>query len=233
MLKEQNVHEDEKRLISVLSHDLKTPIHAQMRALELLLNGSFGELSKTQGEIIQEIYASTCFMKNIAENILSTYRNNTNELFQTIKTENSIKQTIESAIKKLALILSQKSQILRVIYSTDKEMLKYNETEIKRVINNLVINASEHSPKNSEIIIEISKSNDEFTISVKDCGSGISPETINKIFDEHISVATKFKNAGTGLGLFISKKIIEAHGGKIHVKSEQGKGSVFSFTLPV
>lgn len=228
---EENIHKQEKLLMAMLSHDLKTPIHAQIQALDLLLAGSFGELSAEQYEIIQGIFASTCFMKNMAENILSTYRNNDGTIL-IIKTKNSIKKTIEGVVKKLALILSQKSQTLRVVYSTDEEMLEYNETEIKRVINNLVINASEHSPLNCEITVEISKKNNEFIISVKDSGIGIPREILPKIFDEYITVATKYKNAGTGLGLCISRKIVEAHGGNIGVISEEGKGSIFYFTLP-
>lgn len=221
-----------EQFIATLTHDLKTPIRAESRALELLMEGSFGKLNEEQTEIVKEIYNSSRFMARMTDNLLTRYKIDRGEVCLH-KELNSIKSTVQKCADNLKYLLEAKKQILKINNSSDTDKLMYDELEIVRVINNILTNASEYSPENSEITIRVTNDDKNINICISDAGPGISKEEIGKIFIEHASNAKKFKKVGSGLGLFISKKIMQAHGGDITVESETGRGTAFSVFLPV
>jgi signal transduction histidine kinase len=110
-----------------------------------------------------------------------------------------------------------------------------DKVRIGQIITNLVENATKFSAEGSLIVIKVKAVNDSVIFSVKDKGVGIPQETIGHLFNRFFQVerAVSGKTRGTGLGLAICKGIVEAHGGKIWVESQPGKGSMFSFSLPV
>lgn len=220
-----------EQFIATLTHDLKTPIRAESRALELLMNGTFGELNKEQTTIVAEIYNSSRFMARMTDNLLTRYKIDRGEVVLQ-KEENSIKQTIQKCADNLKYFLEAKNQMLKINADDNDYKFFYDELEISRVINNLLTNASEYSPDNSDITIQIEVSGKNIEISITDSGAGIPSCEITTIFDEHVSGAKRFKKVGSGLGLFITKRIIESHDGTIAVKSEQDKGTSFTMTLP-
>ena len=127
----------------MLTHDLKTPIRAQIQALNLLLKDYFGPLNPKQREIIKEIMASNKYMQNMAENVLTNYKIENGRL-KIQKTKNDIKLTIENTIENLRFIISQKNQKINVNYKNIIESFAfYDDIEIKRVLTNLIVNASE------------------------------------------------------------------------------------------
>ena len=130
-------------------------------------------------------------------------------------------------------LLDEKNQHIKVMNSLVDEEFCYDELEIMRVLNNLLNNASSYSPEKSEINVKIIQEDGFARVSVADNGPGIKPEDLKTVFNELKTNAKTFKKVGSGLGLFISKKIVESHGGKISVESEPGKGSCFTFTLPI
>jgi PAS domain S-box-containing protein len=102
-----------------------------------------------------------------------------------------------------------------------------------QVIANLVTNAVKYSPEDSEIAVRVSRGQDTVSIAVADRGVGIPPEAIPRLFDRFYRVAaTQLRTPGIGLGLYITRRIVEAHGGRITVESEPGQGSTFTVTLP-
>jgi signal transduction histidine kinase len=114
-------------------------------------------------------------------------------------------------------------------------VIEADERKLKQIMFNLLSNAVKFTRKGGLISVAVKKINENIEISVKDTGIGIKPEDIQKLFKEFTqleSVYTK-KYGGTGLGLALSKKLIELHGGKIWVESEYGRGSKFTFTVPV
>jgi len=110
-----------------------------------------------------------------------------------------------------------------------------DKIRISQVITNLVENAAKYSPEKGRIKLEVKKDHENVIFSVEDEGQGIAREDIDKLFDRFYQATNKTtgNNRGTGLGLSICKGIVEAHGGKIWVESEPGKGSRFSFSLPL
>lgn len=226
----RNINQREQ-FIATLTHDLKTPIRAESQALELLLSGTFGQLTAEQEDIVREIYNSSKFMAQMTDNLLVRYRIDGGEICLQ-KDFNSIKITIEKCAKNMKYLLEARNQRLKINIDIMDDSFSYDDLEITRAINNLLTNASEYSGENSEIIIQASKVDDNIEISVIDNGPGISNEEIKTIFNEYTTSAKKFKKVGTGIGLYITKKIIEAHNGKIQAVSKPGKGSCFTFLLP-
>jgi signal transduction histidine kinase len=114
----------------------------------------------------------------------------------------------------------------------DKE-IRCDQDRIVQVLNNLISNAIKFSPNKSKIIVSCAADADNVIFSVRDSGSGIPKEKQGEIFTKFYQVDTRLarKAGGTGLGLVICKGIVEAHGGKIWFESEEGKGSLFSFSL--
>ncbi|MDD3237290.1 MAG: hybrid sensor histidine kinase/response regulator [Candidatus Gastranaerophilales bacterium] len=218
--------------IATLTHDLKTPIRAQIQALQLILNNKFGIVDGELASILNEILSSCKFMQHMTDNLLTKYKTQNGHMILT-KEKKSIYDIIKKNSEQLKYLLEQKNQTVKIINETKFDELELDPLAIKRVLNNLIINASEYTPENGTITIKIEDDNDKLKVSVIDTGWGIPEEDKDTIFDEYISTAKRFRKVGYGLGLYICKKIIEEHNGNIYVNSEEGKGTEFVFTLPL
>ncbi len=223
---------EKETFIATLTHDLKTPIRAQVRALELILDSKFGDVNDNIKGILSEVLNSCKFMQYMTDNLLTKYKSESGQL-NIVKEKKSIYEIIKNNSENLRYLLAQKNQKINILYNTDIQELEFDPYEIERVLNNLIINASEYTPDSGEITIKIEEVDNYLKISVIDNGWGIPKDDVDKIFDEFMSSSKKFRKVGYGLGLYICKKIIESHDGKIYVKSEEGKGSEFVFTLPI
>jgi len=228
---ESEALKEKENFLAMLTHDLKTPIRAQIRALELLLNNYFGPLNSKQREIIEEILASNQYMQNLAENILLDHKLENGKLV--IKTaKNDIKLTIENTIKSLKFILLEKNQKTNVQFKDIEDTIcNYDDIEIKRVLTNLIINASEYGFNNSKINILVEKEANNFKITISNKGIEITNEDINSLFNKYSTNSKNYRKAGAGLGLYICKIIIAAHGGTIEVKKQNEGITSFIFTL--
>ncbi len=224
------IQDEKENFLAMLTHDLKTPIRAQIRALELLLNNYFGPLSAKQREIIEEIMASNKYMQILTENILTNYKTENGKL--TIeKSENNLKLTIENTLQSLKYILSQKNQTANVQFKNTNPVCYFDDIEIKRVLTNLIINASEYGENKSIINISVEKETNCTRITVSNKGTLALNEDINSLFDKYSTNSKNYRKAGTGLGLYICKIIVKAHGGKIEAKNTANGFTTFSFTI--
>ncbi len=226
------VERQKKQFIATLTHDLKTPVRAEERAIKMLIDGNFGEIQEEQKEILKEILSSSKFMGRMTDNLLTRYKIE-NDSFRLNKELNSLKNTIEKCVENIKYILESKNQTLKINYNTANEYFIYDEIEFSRVIINLISNASEYSKTGKNIIFTILEEDNKLQLKVKDNGYGIPDDEIEHIFDEFYSSAKRFRKVGSGLGLFITKKIIEAHNGSISVESTYGEGSEFTILLPL
>lgn len=228
----QKVIEMQKEtFVATLTHDLKTPIRAEIRAMELLLKGSFGELNQDQVEMIQAILHSGRYMFKMVDNLLSTYRyeNGCNKLH---KESVNIVDLIKECYKEIKYIAEDKNQILNFDFESDETFINADVVEIRRVIQNLLSNAVNYTQDNGTITIKTSIEEGKLAVSFTDNGKGIPESQQGEVFKKYKSDAKKFKQVGTGLGLYLSKNIIERHDGQITVKSKEEEGSCFTFFLP-
>lgn len=137
-------------------------------------------------------------------------------------------------VRMLAESLAPGRSTVRVEDGSEAVIVRADRERLGQVISNLITNAVKYSPEDSEITVRLSTDEGTVSIAVADCGVGIPPDAIPHLFERFYRVAgTQLRAPGIGLGLYISRRIVEAHGGRITVKSAQDKGSTFTVTLPV
>ncbi|EKE03516.1 MAG: multi-sensor signal transduction histidine kinase [uncultured bacterium] len=228
----KEVEKQKETFVATLTHDLKTPIRAEIRALELLLKGNFGALTPDQKDIIQDTLYSSKYMSNMVDNLLSTYRYE-NGSVKLRKDNTDINLLIKSCYEELKYLTEEKKQEISFNFEDQNLIAQIDELEIKRVIMNLLSNAISYTPDRGKIIVKTNTNNKKIKVSFIDNGKGISKEEISNLFNKYTSYAKKFRQVGTGLGLYLCKQVISAHDGDIFVESTEGKGSTFTFSIPV
>lgn len=225
------IEEQKETFIATLTHDLKTPIRAEQNILKQLLNEKFGSLNTEQKTILQEILNSRAYENRMLENLLTRYKMTLNSFKLQLET-NNYKNDLETIIKEIYYLVENKKQSITLNYKAKTDEFKYDKTEIKRVIINIIQNATEHTPQNGKITITVNETENEIYTKISDNGYGIKKEDLKHIFDKNVTLAKKYRKVGAGLGLYICKTLIQAHKGKIDVKSQLNKGTTFIFSLP-
>ena len=220
----------QQNLTATLTHDLKVPILAEINALKLFENGDFGSITETQLYTIQTMLRSNQELLFLVNTLLDVYQHRTGN-FNLLKNSECIVTTIKEAISEMSFLIE--NHIITFNTPHEELLMEFDKIEIKRVLKNLLNNAFAYTKKDGQIEINLQKQDNMVIIEVKDNGKGIEPENIEKIFDSYFSTSKKMRKVGTGLGLFLTKQIIEKHGGTIKVTSKINKGSTFSFSLPL
>lgn len=217
--------------IAMFTHDLKTPINSGIFALEILLKDSSNNLNDFQKELLNDLLNSSKYMKRLTEDALCKFKADSGNL--TLNKEKfSLKKIIENCIDETKYILNEKKQHL-IFKCLQKDVIaNVDIVEITRVINNLISNASKYSPKNSKINITLKELGQKVYFQIQDHGCGIELKKLDKVFDKYIRLTNNQKSAGTGLGLYITKLIIDAHNGNISIKSKPQKGTTITFYIP-
>lgn len=215
--------------IATVSHELKTPISSIKMSLHLLENKQIGDLNTEQQSLVESIKEDAGRLLKITAELLNMAQVESGTIQMNVIACDA-KEIVEYAVNANKTAAEQK-QIRFEISVTGKlpKLLADNE-KTSWVLTNLLSNAIRYSYDNSVIYIDVVNENEKIVFSVTDCGQGISPQYVQKVFDRYFRIPGT-KKEGTGLGLSISKEFIEAQGGEITVKSEFGAGSTFSFVL--
>ena len=216
--------------IATASHELRTPLTSVQMGVHLLLERAVGELTDKQVEVLSACREDCERLDNLMRDLLDVSRIEAGEskpIFEPIRT----RDLINDATKELRPQVESKGLDFRVEVPVDLPPIKADRSQLERVLSNLVVNAL-RCTKHGEIKISVQLRGNSVAVSVSDTGSGIPQEYLPHIFDKFVQVPGA-ATGGAGLGLAISKLIVEAHGGQISVQSERGKGSTFTFTLPI
>lgn len=218
---------DLEQFAYVASHDLQEPIRMMASFTQLLERRYKDQLDEDASDYIGFIVDGARRMKDLIDDLLTFSRlNKEAKEFKEINLENSVNgvlSTLKSSIKE---------NNVKVTHSSLPTVMA-DPTQISQLFQNLLSNAIKfHGEKNPEINIDAEELTDVWKISVSDNGIGINPENQNNIFKVFTRLHTMEEYEGTGIGLSICKKIVERHGGRIWVESEEGKGSTFYFTIP-
>ena len=235
----KKIIEDEKKLqifkeefTATLAHDMKVPVIAELNSINYLLEERFGSINNKQIEVLKLMMASNLELKNLIENILEIYKLEQSEIILN-KTKNNLNEYIYSVINEMQSIFDSSHSVIANIKDTDDIFLQFDLFQLKRVLKNILQNAALYSPNNSEINIKTQKKDNKISILITNCGSIITKDDLNLIFNKYYTGYSKFKKAGTGLGLYISKQIMTAHKGEIDVVTNQGDYTTFILTLPL
>jgi signal transduction histidine kinase len=216
-----------------MSHELRTPLNAIIGFSEVLTERMFGELNEKQDEYLRDIYASGQHLLSLINDILDLSKIEAGRM-ELEAADFDLPSAIDDA-----LILVRERASRRGIalgHSVDDRLgqIRGDERKVKQVLLNLLSNALKFTPAGGRIEVRARVQDDVAEIAVTDTGVGIAPEDQEAVFEEFRQVgAADNKVEGTGLGLALSRKFIELHGGRIWVKSQVGQGSTFTFTLPV
>jgi PAS domain S-box-containing protein len=216
--------------IATASHELRTPLTSVQMGVHLLLEKAAGELTDKQTEVLQACREDCERLDKLMQGLLDLSRIEAGESrpqFASVPAHDLIARSAEE----LRLQVETNGLDLRVDAPLDLPSVVVDRSQIERVVSNLVINAIRYT-KHGEIKISAERRGASVAVSVCDTGSGIPAEYLPHIFDKFVQVPGA-PTGGAGLGLSISKSIIEAHGGQISVQSEVGRGTTFTFTLMV
>lgn len=217
--------------IATLTHDLRTPLTAAIKTLNFFLDGSLGQISDQQRQMLTVMAKSNEDLLGLVNALLEVYRFESGKL-NLCKTVFDVNSLLRQCYEEL-LPLAKSKSINFEIHSDFKEeiLIDADRAEIKRVILNLCGNALNYTNKDGTIDIYMKLQNGDLIFSVVDNGNGIPKEDLPNLFKRFSQGTTKKRSTGTGLGLYLSRQIVEAHGGKIWVESKVNKGSEFSFLL--
>ncbi|MFN3740209.1 MAG: ATP-binding protein [Thermodesulfovibrionales bacterium] len=220
--------------LSNMSHELRTPLNSIIGFTDLLLREIPGQLNETQKEYLTDIIESGKHLLSLIDDILDLSKIEAGRLELELS-RFELRELIEGSL----LFFKEKSirhsiRLKKIIDESIGE-IEADERKLKQVMLNLLSNAFKFTPDGGSISLEAKRIDSEIMISVEDTGIGISKEDQAKLFQpfQQIEHPLTKKIKGTGLGLYLSKRLVELHGGRIWVESEPGKGSRFSFTIPL
>lgn len=216
--------------IATLTHDLRTPLLAAISGLDFMLKGTLGEISEKQKELVFAMKKSNEDMLGLTNALLEVYRYEAGKIFL-CKTRFCVNELIKDCAKELEVLFKQNNTEIIFDFENEELMINADKNEIRRVISNLLGNAIKHGGENTKVIVKSQKIGKDAQISVEDNGVGLSKEDQMKLFKRFSQGTSKKRSCSTGLGLYLSRRIVEAHNGSIWVESEIDKGSKFIFNL--
>jgi PAS domain S-box-containing protein len=221
------------KFLASMSHELRTPLNAIVGFSDLLADETPGELNDKQKRFVNHIKQGSAHLLQLINDILDLSKIEAGQLelrCEDFQLKDALPEVL-STIRPLAMIKNiQVQQKLKTDLSVYADRVRF-----KQVLYNLLSNAVKFTPKDGRIDIDCVEKGNEVCISVTDTGIGIRSEDQAVVFEEFRQVEgnTDAGNEGTGLGLAITKRLVEQQGGKISLQSEPGKGSRFTFTLPI
>jgi signal transduction histidine kinase len=231
-LEAANRHKSE--FLANVSHELRTPLNAIIGFSEVLGEKMFGELNEKQSEYVDDIVSSGRHLLSLINDILDLSKIEAGRMELELT-----KFDLPAALETALLLVRERAtrhgvRLERVIDERLGEFVG-DERKLKQVLLNLLSNAVKFTTEKGQIRVEATLGDGSVIMSVADTGIGIAPQDQELIFEEFRQVGTDYarRHEGTGLGLSLTRKFVEMHGGKIWVESELGKGSTFTFTLPI
>lgn len=227
----KEVAAQKETFVATLTHDLKVPTIAQIKALEVILNGSVGKLPQEQSEVLGQILNSCRYMLNMISTLLSTYRYE-DGIKKINYEEFNFVNLVSECCNEIACLAKEKEQTITIKNNSVENLICADKLEIKRVITNLIANAISYSRKNSPIEISMEDSSQETIFLVNSYNKTIPKAQLEKLFDKYVSDASKYKKSGIGLGLYLTKQIVTAHNGEVIAESDEINGNTFGFKIP-
>ncbi len=237
--------------LSMITHELRSPLNSINGYLDLALEGIAGELNQQQREFVQRARAGSEHLYALIEDLLLISRADAGQL-RLNRERTSLPEIVANAVEDLQLIAMDNGISMRVEITDDFPPMYADAIRLQQVLRNLISNALRFTPQGGDVIISariINKRSDalsttstrtledqrQIEVQVRDTGYGIAPDYQERIFDRfyQIPMVDAGRSSGQGLGLAIVKLIVELHRGRVTVESVPGAGSIFKFTLPL
>jgi signal transduction histidine kinase len=233
----KRVDEIKSEFVSVASHELRTPLATIKNAVQLVLKGKAGEINETQDNFLTMAEKNINRLTNILNDFLDLSKIESGKVGMKFE-ELDLQSAIVFIISSLRPHADGKSIHLVMEVPKDLPFVYGDREKVEQILMNLMGNAIKFTPEGGQVVVStklLSKTRNTVSISVTDTGIGIPGDQLEKIFEKFHQVESPLHHSasGTGLGLAITKGLVEAHQGQIWAESEVGKGSTFTFTLPL
>ncbi len=224
--------EEELRVFfHAVSHDLRNPVLGTLMVLKNLLARPEENISISRS-ILERMIQSSDRQLNLINSLMETHISEVQGVFLQPQTVQLL-PVVEAAIADLEPLLEQNQAKLTNLVSADLPLVNADPTQLWRVFSNLIVNALKHNPPGLLLTINATRKDDKIYCTVSDNGVGISKQQSNRLFDLYFRGASMGNSVSLGLGLYLCKQIINAHGGEIGVNSALNAGATFWFTLPI
>lgn len=244
--KEKQVDKAKTEFVSLASHQLRTPLSTVNWYAEILLDGDAGKLNKEQEKYMKEIYIGNQRMVELVEALLNVSRLELGT-FAVDPEKVNLKDLVKSVIKEMEPKIKEKEQKMKTSCARNFPTIKADPKLLRIVLQNIISNAVKYTPEKGEVDVKIKTikaggkvdnkkiNEDSVFIKVSDTGYGIPKPQQDKIFTKLFRAdnAVEKESEGTGLGLYIAKKIVNNSGGKIWFESKKNKGTTFYVTIPL
>jgi len=231
-LETANQHKSE--FLANMSHELRTPLNAIIGFSEVLLERLFGEINEKQDDYLKDIHSSGKHLLSLINDILDLSKVEAGRMELDLATFD-----LPSAISNAMTLVRERAQRhgIKLGLDTDPELGETvaDERKFKQILLNLLTNAVKFTPDGGRVEVRARRDEENVIVAVHDTGIGIATEDQGAVFEEFRQVGRHYTNKqeGTGLGLALTRKFVELHGGRIWLESEPGKGSTFTFTIPI
>jgi two-component system, NtrC family, sensor histidine kinase KinB len=217
--------------IATASHELRTPLTSVQMGIHLVLENTLGPLTDAQREVLAVCREDCARLEHLMRDLLDLSRIEAGEAAPTL-VPISATTLLQAAVVAMQPYVEGHERTLRVEVPVGLPDVRADRSQIERVLTNLMSNAVRHTTQGDTIAVTVTLHEGYVAVAVTDTGSGIPPAYLPRIFEKFVQVPNAL-SGGAGLGLAISKHLVEAHGGQISVCSEVGRGTTFTFTLPV
>jgi len=229
----ESASQHKSEFLANMSHELRTPLNAIIGFSEVLSERMFGELNEKQDEYLKDIHASGQHLLSLINDILDLSKIEAGRMELELS-EFDLAATIDNALMLVRERATRRGIELHKTVDEEVGQIRADERKVRQVLLNLLSNAIKFTPEGGRIEVRAVPVDGAIEVTVSDTGAGIAPEDHEAIFEEFKQVGTASKKVeGTGLGLALSRRFIELHGGRIWVKSQVGQGSAFTFAIPV
>jgi signal transduction histidine kinase len=215
-----------------MSHELRTPLNAIMGFSQVLQQRLFGEINEKQEEYLDDILASGSHLLELINDVLDLSKIEAGQIELDVG-RFSLRETLERGVVMVRERAARNGVRLSLALAADVDVVRGDERRLRQVVFNLLSNAVKFTPSGGSVVVTTAQREGVVEISVADTGPGVAPEDRERIFEEFQQTEVGARQReGTGLGLALSRRLVELHGGTIGVESEVGRGSRFAFTLP-
>jgi signal transduction histidine kinase len=229
----ETVSRHKSEFLANMSHELRTPLNAILGFAQVLEKRLFGELNEKQEEYVEDIRSSGDHLLSLINDVLDLSKVEAGQIELELAPF-SLREAVERGVVMVRERASKNGVVLAVEIEPEVHVISGDERRVRQILFNLLSNAVKFTPAGGRIEVSARLVDEEIQLAVADTGPGIPPEDIDRIFEEFQQTDAGAKQReGTGLGLALSKRLVELHGGRIWAESEVGVGSRFVFTLPV
>ena len=217
----------QRSFISVVSHELRTPLTCIRTSVDLLGDAE----PPVQAELMETITHHTSRLEALVTDLLDSTRLETGQVTLAVQ-PTDLRRIVERTVTAIAPLMEQKNQHLETELPDQPVMAEVDRRRIEQALTNLLANANKFTPKGGNISVTVELGDEELTIAVADDGPGIEPEEQKDLFQRFHVGANHAGKSGVGLGLYITRELVELHGGRVWVESKPAQGSTFFIALP-